>query len=112
FVKSTTADGTTVTLADRSTIGSSADNIVFKAGVLYFVSSQAQRTVYGLPADGSGTPTQLFAAPQIDALAAVPTQPVLIAGAGTSVVAIDVRRHRSRTLFSGTQTVTTVAADD
>jgi hypothetical protein len=112
FVKSTSTDGTTVTLADSSTIGGSADNIVFKLGFVYFVSSQAERTVYALPADGSAAPSALFAAPQIDALAAAPTEPVLIAAAGTSVVAIDVRKRRSRTLFNGAGTVTGVAADD
>jgi hypothetical protein len=112
FVKSTTIDGTTVTLADSSTIGSSADSIVFQVGFVYFVSSQAERTVYGMPADGSAAPTALFAAPQIDALAATPSEPVLVAGAGTSVVSIDVRKRRSRTLYSGANTVTTVAADE
>jgi hypothetical protein len=111
-VKRTNVDGTTVTLADSETIGNSADNIVFKNDFLYFVSSQVERTVYGMPADGSTAPTALFAAPQIAALAAAPTEAVLIAGAGTSVVAIDVRKRRSRTLWSGTATVTTVAADD
>jgi hypothetical protein len=33
-------------------------------------------------------------------------------GAGNSVVAIDLRKHRSRTLFSGADTVTAVAAED
>jgi hypothetical protein len=112
FVKSTTVDGTTVTLADSETIGGSADNIVFKDGFVYFLSSQAQRTVYGMPADGSAAPMSFFAASQIDALAASPTKPLLIAGAGTSVVAVDVRKQRSHTLFNGTSTVTTVAADD
>jgi hypothetical protein len=111
FVKRTTGDGTTATLADSATIGSSADNIVFKDGVVYFVSSQAERTVYALPVDGSAPPAALFAAPQIDALAVAPTEPILIAGAGPSVVAIDVRKQRTRTLFTGTATVTTVAAD-
>jgi hypothetical protein len=112
FVKRTAADGTTVTLADSSAIGGSAGNMVFKAGFLYFVSSQAARTVYGMPANGGSAPAALFTAPQIDALAATPTEPILIAAAGTSVVAIDVRKGRSRTLLSGTSTVTTVAADD
>jgi hypothetical protein len=111
FVKSTAADGTTLTLADSAIIGGSADNITFQDGFVYFVSSQAERTVYGMPADGSDAPTALFAAPQIDALAAAPTDPLLIAGAGTRVVAIDVRKRRSRTLFDGAGSVTTVAAD-
>jgi hypothetical protein len=112
FVKSTTADGATVTLADSATIGGSAADIVFKDASVYFVSSQAQRTVYGMPADGSAAPAALFAAAQIDGLAAAPTAPVLVAGAGTSVVAIDLRKQRTRTLWSGATTVTTVAADD
>ena len=53
FVKRTTVDGTTITLTDSETIGSAADNILFKEGAVYFVSSQAQRTVYGMPADGT-----------------------------------------------------------
>jgi hypothetical protein len=112
FVKRTTADGTTVTLTDSETIGSSADNIVFKEGAVYFVSSQAQRTVYRMPADGAAAPVALFAAPQIDALAAAPTRPVLFAGAGTAVVAIDVRNGHTRTIFSGTNTIIAIAADD
>jgi hypothetical protein len=112
FVKRTTVDGTTVTLTDSETIGSSADNILFKGGAVYFVSSQAQRTVYGMPADGTAAPVALYAAPQIDALAAAPTRPVLFAGAGTAVVAIDVRNGHTRTIFRGTSTIIAIAADD
>jgi hypothetical protein len=113
FVKRTTADGTTATLADSETIqGSSADNIVIEDGVLYFVASQATRAVFAMPADRSAAPRVLFTAAQIDALAAAATERVLIAGAGNSVVAIDVRRGRSRTVWSGAGTVTAVAVDD
>jgi hypothetical protein len=70
FVKRTTTDGATVTLADSQTInGSSADDIVIKDGVLYFVATQAERAVMGVPADGSAPPSVLFTAAQIDALA-------------------------------------------
>ena len=41
FVKRTAPDGATTTLADSETIGGLADNIVFKDGFAYFVSSQA-----------------------------------------------------------------------
>jgi len=112
FVKRTTADRTTITLTDSEMIGSAADNIVFKDGSVYFVSSQAERTVYGMPADGSAAPVALFAAPRIDALGAGPTRPVLFAGAGTALVAIDVRNGHTRTIFSGSNTIVTVAADD
>ena len=113
FVKRTTiADGATVTLTDSAVIGGSADNIVFKGGAVYFVSSQAQRTVYGMPVDGSAAPVDLYAAPQINALAAAPTKPVLFAGAGTTVVAIDLRNGHVRTIFSGTNTIVALAADD
>ena len=112
LVKRTAADGTTATLADSSTIGGSADNIVFKEGAVYFVSSQAQRTVYGMPADGTSPPVALFAASQIDALAAAPTRPVLFVGAGPTVVAIDVRNGHTRAIFSGTNTIIAIAADD
>jgi hypothetical protein len=112
FVKRTTVDGTTVTLADSSTIGGSADNILFKDGSIYFVSSQAQRTVYGMPADGTAAPVALYAAPRIDGLAASPVNPALFACADTTVVAIDLRNGQSRTLFSGTSTIVAIAADD
>jgi hypothetical protein len=112
FVKRTTADGATVTLTDSSTIGGSADNILFKEGSVYFVSSQAQRTVYGMPADGTAAPVALYAAPRIDGLAASPGNPALFACADTTVVAIDVRNGHTRTVFSGTSTITAIAADD
>ena len=113
FVKRTTiADGATATLTDSAAIGGSADNILFKGGAVYFVSSQAQRTVYGMPADGSAAPVDLYAAPRIDSLTAAPTKPVLFAGAGTSVVAIDLRNGQTRTIFSGTNTIVALAADD
>jgi hypothetical protein len=112
FVKRTAADGTTVTLTDSDMIGGSADNVIFKEGAVYFVSSQAQRTVYGMPADGSAAPVALHAASRIDALAAAPTRPVLYAGAGTAVVAIDIRNGHTRTVFNGTSTIIAIAADD
>jgi hypothetical protein len=112
FVKRTTADGTTVTLTDSSTIGSSADNIQFKEGSVYFVSSQAQRTVYGMPADGTAAPVALYAAPRIDCLAASPASPALFACANTAVVAIDLGNGNTRTVFSGTSTIVAIAADD
>ena len=65
-----------------------------------------------MPADGSAAPVDLYAAAQIDALAAAPTKPVLFAGAGTSVVAIDLRNGQTRTIFSGTNTIVALAADD
>lgn len=112
FVKRTTADGTTVTLTDAETLqAGSADNIVFKDGSVYFVASGAQRIVFSMPADGSAPPASLYAAAQIDALAAVPNQPALVAGAGPSLVAIDLRNGNTRTLFTGTANIISIAVD-
>jgi hypothetical protein len=86
------SDGTTVTLADSSTIGSSADDVLVKDGFVYWFSSAASPTVFGVAAAG-GTPFALYQAPQIAALAAAPSDPTLYTAAGANLIAMELKNE-------------------
>ena len=78
-IRTSGVDGTSTMLADSSTIGSSAGNILFDRGTLYFGSNGS--TVFKLAADGASPPVVLFSpGTEITALAVAPAGDALYAG--------------------------------
>jgi hypothetical protein len=109
--RTSAVDGATTTLADSSTIGSSADHIVSKGGALFWSSTLTQPTVYQMPVAG-GTPSALFSATDITALAADPTDAVLYVGADGNVTRLGLSEGESRVLATRPGRITAIAADD
>lgn len=108
-LRTNSADGTTVTLADSSTSGGGADDILFKTGFVYWFSRIG---VYGVAAAG-GASFALYSSPQVAALGAAPSAEVLFAGVGGNLVGIETKgMFRTAVLVNGTDPIVAIAASD